>query len=485
MKKSKDLYKETFSEISASQELKIMLKNIPKESHKNNKKPIRKLTAILVAAIIIAVSCVSVYAGVNIYNFYTEQNGKYSQKLVIDKTEKESDNSLKLSKEETVTHPKFLMAKFNYMPKGYDTYSSPNSISKSNDDIAGVSLNLYDVSDTDVVTCDNNNILNSELTTIEGNDMLYIQKSITEDYDENNPVYDKSFFMYLKDYDYLLCGDVTTDISKKELYKILENLSFVEMTEKDYDKCLHLNSFSMFQYEYNGITGDDIQVDESNNCYVIDGYSGFNNGKNKFYEVGEKFSMIADDEKSSTINATVDKVEVLDDLSVLPDSYKDKYTDKNGKINPLVVKCYGDGDGVNSLSKLVATKEFPMKLVYETLTLENPNSYDLKNITITSDTNTVDRTDFSTVLSLENQYDSISYDTSTDYYGFIYDDFNYENKPSNNNFYDSITVPANSKVTVHLAYLVLADDLNTNPCIIMRQLYGNYQNTNQIIIPFK
>jgi hypothetical protein len=194
--------------------------------------------------------------------------------------------------------------------------------------------------------------------------------------------------------------------------------------------------------------------------------------------------MTADDEKSSTINATVDKVEILDNLNALPDSYKDKYTDKNGNIKPFIVKCYSGGDGVNSLSKLEDTKEFPMKLVYETLTLENPNSYDLKNITVPSDTNTVDRTDFSSVLSFEKQYDSVSYDTGTDYYGFIYDDFNYENRP-NNNFYDTITVPANSKVTVHLAYLVLADDLSTNPCIIMRQLYGNYQNTNQIIIPFR
>ena len=65
--------------------------------------------------------------------------------------------------------------------------------------------------------------------------------------------------------------------------------------------------------------------------------------------------------------------------------------------------------------------------------------------------------------NLYEQYENISYDENYEYrlLEWIYDDFSSENT-NNPNYID---ISANSEVTVHIGYFVLADSVNNKLCI--------------------
>ena len=440
MKTCNDLYKETFKKVTASKELKDKLMNIPNESNRKKGKKSKKITVLLVAAVITAVSCVSVYAGVKIYNMYTEKQGKYAKTMVLQK----NDGTLSLDKKAGAKRPEYVKLNFKYLPKDLEVLENTHNSKyyfKDTYAMGGMSLFLYDVSDSDTIKANNTDVIDSELTTINGNDVLYLQKKLYYEYSDSSPGFDKYFYMYFKDYDCILFGMIGTDISKEELYKILEGATLSEGTKDNYFICDKWTA---------GDSSDDDLVEDNNN--EVPAYS---ENLDNFYNIGDSIPVTED----SSITMTVNSVEISDDMSMMPQSFREKYLDKSGKLKPLEVKCYGGGDGVNSLSEVQEIKKFDLKYVYETATFKNNTDKDRNDFAVyhylvrNNGQYPVEQID-----NLQNKYENVSYDTNNEYNitEWIYDDFLREN--TNNPNY--INIPANGEVTIHIGYFVLADSID-------------------------
>lgn len=449
MKTCNDLYKETFQKVTVSKELKDKLMNIPNESNRQKGKKSKKITVLLVAAVITAVSCVSVYAGVKIYNMYTEKQGKYAETMVLQK----DDGTLSLDKKAGVKRPEYVKLDFKYLPKDLEVLEGTNNSKyyfKDTYAMGGMSLILYDVSASDTIKANNTDVIDSELTTINGSDVLYLQKKLYYEYSDSTPGFDKYFYMYFKDYDCMLFGMIGTDISKDELYKILEGATLSEGTKDNYFICDKWTVGDSSDDELKRKEGDssDDDIIKANNNEV----PSYSENLDNFYTIGDSIPVTED----SSITMTVNSVDISDDMSMMPQSFREKYLDKSGKLKPLEVKCYGGGDGVNSLSEVQEIKKFDLKYVYETATFKNNTDKDRNDFGIyhylvrKNGQYPVEQID-----NLENKYENVSYDTNNDYNltEWIYDDFSREN--TNNPNY--INIPANGEVTIHLGYFVLAD----------------------------
>jgi|GEM_PF-4103827 len=441
MKSNKDLYKDAFNEVKASQELKEKLMNIDKTNHKRKNK-LSKITAVLAAAAIIVVSSVSVYAAVQLYNMHTEQKGKYAQTLVLEKSYVKSDEK-----------PKFLKMNFSYMPENYvKANNTGNKVcySLKNSCNGGISALFYDVSKQDKITDNRTNIVDSELTTINGHQALYLQEEPQKEYDKNNPVFDKDIYIYLEDYDYILYIYGGSDLTKEQLLKIAEGASVEECSESE--------SAVILEWE------DNINETPAQEDYNADIKTNFSQDNNNFFNVGDTVPITTADFDGNDVNVdvTVNSIAVADNLDMIADdNFKEKYLDENGKLKPLEVRFYENGDGVNILTSVetpIKTENYNLKFVYETVTYKNNTNRDINGICVYHKLYNIKdgAVQSDTLEKLVEEGSNIGYDTNFDYKltEWAYDDFSIDN--NNPNYID---LPANSQRTLHLGFFVLADDL--------------------------
>lgn len=472
MKTNRDLYREAFRVIVPSEELKEkMLNNIndtntnATEKGKKVKKPVRKITVIAIAAAIAAVSTVSVFAGVNFYKMSLQSNGKYGETMILNKN---TDNSgtLSLKKSDGSEHPEYMKVNLGYLPNGMSAVAGTSNTKYSFNDknIGGLSLVLYDVSDCDKITDENTDVIDSEHTAINGNDVLYLQYKVYENYDEDNPTFDKSFYMYFKEYDYILYGYVGTDISKEELYKVLDG---VTVEPGAADDCFS----TILKWEDN-----DDSKDSESYFTPVDDAQPYSEKYNTFCDIGQSIPLETDGGGKNCLIATVDSVEISDDMSMMDSSFKQQFLDENGKIAPYEVKCYGGGDGVNSLSELQDTKYYDLVYVYETATFTNTSNTDIEDYTVYHYLAHKSGVSINnTTTSLLSEYATISEPTAELHRigEWVYDDFdpNGTNNPNNPNH---ITIPAKSSATVHIGYFMFADDVTDDLIIGVQNGSLNY-----------
>lgn len=447
MKTNKDTYIDAFKSIEASQEFKEKLMNITNNTPKKKSKKVLKITSVLVAAAVVAVSSISVYAGITLYNMHTEQNGKYAQTLVLEK----SENNNLLSKNNK--KPKYLKIDFDYMPKNYVKMSDTTKVCYSLNDCrnGGISSLLYDVSNQDKITDERTNIIDSQLVTVNGHQALYLQTTPKLPYDDEHPTFDKDLYIYLDEYDYLLYIYGGTDLSKEEILKIAESATVTE--------CSKAESSVIIEWQDNAFAEPTTEEDAN---YSITSYVP--KDKNTFFDIGKSITLncVDFDGNDHKLDITVNSVEIANNVNMVPDeSFKEKFTDGSGKIKPLEVKLYNAGDGVNTLTSFETPdeiKNYDLKFVYETVTYKNSTNKDINNICLDhSIVNSHGDKPNETLDNLTESYGVVAYDPNFEYKltEYAYDDFSREN--TNNPNY--INVPANSEVTVHIGYFVIADDI--------------------------
>ena len=453
----------------------MVLKRISNE--KPNKKK-KTFTAILIAAVLFVCSAIGVYAGVKGYYLNSKSDGKYAQDVSLVK----DDNGatvFNLNKKENITKPKFMKVKFNYVTNGFvkDEETSYKGCyhKKDNPNLGGISMLLYDVSDFSEIKDYRRNVIDSSFENLNGHDALFIQEKLYKSYDEDNPGFNKSVYMYFEDYDYLLYVFGGTDISKKELLKMLNSAELVE--------CKQENSLVISEWIDN--YSEEIYQDKTqwNSDLKIVASPKYND----FYSVGETISddrLYADDEELK-VKITVDDLSVSDNFDILGDKQlksiilgdeinKSDYLDSNGKLKPVKVKYYGNGDGVNKLDELVATKEFNVKFLYETVTFKNDSDKDIKDYCVyheiyTSKFGSQEDCFYDAV----KNFKEIDVDDKYIFGEWIYDDFSTQG--INNPNY--ISIPANSEVTVHMGYFILEDVVNSGINLSVYNGGGYYKLT--------
>lgn len=280
----------------------------------------------------------------------------------------------------------------------------------------------------------------------EGSTQPSVAISSEEQTTENHPTFDKQFYVYFSEYDYLLQGWVGSDISKKELFKIIKGFS-VEESDKE-------NSFHAI---CKWVEPEDEETVEEN--YVVDRIIY------KDCALKEKVKI------NKSVSFSVDDLKVSDNLDMMDDDFRKEFLDDTGKIKPLDVYCYGGGDGVNSLDKLQETKHIKLKYIYETVTYTNTSDKDVKDFYIYHQ---LLHKNYDTIVnnieSLYNKYSSIAFDEDFKYKlpEWVYDDF----CRSNTNDPNYINIPKNSRVTIHIGFFVPEDEITDD-------LYLNFDESER------
>lgn len=461
MKSNKDLYKTTFQNVVPStgfkEKILISSKN-PSKSHK----PIKKMTICVVAAIIICLSAVSVYAGMNMYRFYFKENGKYSNTMILEKFDN-LDSTITLNKTHKVHQPEYVKLNLEYLTEGLQVvpHTDNAKYSFNNRNTGGISFFLYNCSNCDDFIETNTDVIDSEAKCINGNDVIYIEKKVYSEYTEDNPTWNKKFYIYFSDYDYILCGFVGTDISKNELFKIIQKISIEESDEENAFIGIFSEMPDIEKAEYY----KNKQSDEDNTIeytYPILDYLYYQNCK-----IGEKIPI------NENLLLTVEDLEISDNLDMMNDDFKREYLDDSGKIIPLEVKCYGGGDGINSLDKLQETKYIKLKYIYETLTYTNTSDNDIDDLCVYHNLMHKDGSSVvSNIEKLNDKYSLISYDESYKYAltEWVYADFCKESSNTPN----SIRVQKNSSVTIHIGFFVPDDEITDD-------LYVSISEANRLL----
>ena len=455
MKLNKEIYKEVFSKVVISQELEEKLVEIPNSVLKKNK-PTKKIIAFLVAAIIVVLSGVSVFAGVNLYNFYTVKHGKYAEDLIIQKNTENANTKnnivMSLSKRENVKQPEFVKIKFNYLPEFFTKQTHTRNIVKFNyKNKKGITFDIIDVFEENEIILSKESLIDSEVTALGGNSVYYFEQ-LSDSADEDP--FNKHIYMYISKYDYLVHGYVGSTVPKKLVYKIFDNLSLIECEE----------------WESHNIS--DWIEPENEEVHILQ------EGNNTYYSKNNHYIQVGDTQKiskgnHSNIEVTVDDIKISNDLSMMDDSFKNKYLDKSGKLKPLKVDCYGGGDGINSLSELKTTKYYDMVYIYETVTYKNTSDKDINDYCIyhkiVSPPENIYVT-YDVFENLKSKYELVSYDLNYEYRigEWAYDSFS----KSATNSTNCIDIPANSEVTVNIGFFVTEETLKEDLWIEVYQGYS-------------
>jgi hypothetical protein len=181
----------------------------------------------------------------------------------------------------------------------------------------------------------------------------------------------------------------------------------------------------------------------------------------------EMFAEDADGEYVDTtdITATVDQVQVADDLSLLeeeriPEEWK-AAVGSDGKLVQNELSYIKSGDGVNTLDEIVRTEMENQKLVAVDITYTNTGDVDLQNVLYNASTNTIAQ-DAGTYTIYDygaqpgDDYDYVSGKSVAAKYHMEYFDA-FEVYGNGGNYISSLA--AGESVTVRVAWIVNERDL--------------------------
>lgn len=196
------------------------------------------------------------------------------------------------------------------------------------------------------------------------------------------------------------------------------------------------------------------------------------------HAVGESFPMRFYAPSASTsldgsvsLDMKVTDVAVADDLSILIDpslagSDLTGLLDENGKLPVNTVEYIKAGDGINSLSTVVATEEHPLKLVAVTMDITNNTGKDIEDIGFYGGLLAVEETESGYVLRHDPFESTLPDGTAYDYRNEGYARTNemayysiHDTSGKNNGGNHIAPLAAGETVTLQIAWLVNEDDV--------------------------
>lgn len=311
---------------------------------KNNIRPFKSqknVKVILVAAIIIVLLTLSVFAGGKVYSNWIAQKN-YQVTLVPE--------------QKTVTK-EFVDIKFNYLPQGL-MESDEYHYYFNNDFKGGLSLSLYRLDEYSEI--DIKYSVGYEEKTFGQNKGAIISKP--DDYNMN-----RELIIYFDNDGYMLRAYVGKDISDEEIVKIAEGIELVETDEEHAFKCEH-------------------KPEVPSTLYFVTQKTDFS--ENEVRHIGDKITGlyawdVNHSEKSeSSIDVTVEKVDFYDNINKFnKDNFNYDYileksplTDENGNLLPYERTNMKYGDGVNSINEVESVETVNNKFMCVTVTIENTSN---------------------------------------------------------------------------------------------------------------
>lgn len=350
----------------------MIQEEVEKQVRKSDIVPIQKrnrfhrcIGRVAVAAVVcFAAASTVAYAGTRLYHMYIEKKGTYSVSTGIQVSEEE--NSLKLPEK---IHDISITS--SYIPEGMEWTEEGVKLSyKDTPYQGGISISSV------LMDCNNLNGAMLDTDVVESEERIFgIYDGVYLKYHDLKE--DKSFNQRI----YLLCpekGRVLTlyigdDVSKEDACQFAEGLVITENEELIDTAALSTWSNLIHSEESTGENAD-------------------TNGNIPVHQIGETFALghVSGTDKEGNyidpdgIAVCVEEVQIADDLKLLengpiPDEWKGALSE-NGKLVQNHLSYIKEGDGVESLDKVVKEENVNQKLVYATVTYTNTSEQEINHM---------------------------------------------------------------------------------------------------------
>lgn len=339
----------------------------------------RSFIAALVAAMALGTT---VFAGA-VYHMESEADGNFGVHIKTEKTETGQDGA-----DEIVAAPELLEIQpvnleVSYLPEGMtETDQSGKYCYEDAMYKGGVSICLYgmDTGD-DSFEMSFKEVVSREEITVNGNNGVYLEfLNLFED----EISFNQRIYVAYPDLHYVMEMYIASDVTKEEAVKIAEGIRLVPAAEGEGSELVRDFKWSEYlasQKERLAVEGSEAEIPMQT---VIEAEALKNT-----HMIGESFSVenTIPWEGFEGLSAKVSDVQVYDHIGVL-DLSKDadlkkelaNVTDAEGKLRPCVIQYIKNGDGTDTLSEIVGTKEVPQKLVYITLEYTNNGETEMTDI---------------------------------------------------------------------------------------------------------
>lgn len=390
-------------------------------SEEPTKKKMTKKKLWLVAAALLFLVPATVYTANEVYQFLTK------------KTNYELDVSL--NQEKNYTHDKSYKLKLDYLPENMEKYEHGDKYSY-NDHLneGGLSFELLQIT---------NQAEFKELYTKDYQETkIGVHQGIIIEREKLNKDaafdFDTIVYLLFEKEGYILKTYVGNDMNEAEWKKVLENISLEETTKEE-----------ATPFQEAPKKGQKEEVIKK-----ID-YGFLSENSKQIHSEGEKVKI----NTNGLFNFTINKVEVLDDLSQLEENNfrlnHEELLEKgilniDNKLPTISQKIIKKGNGRTTVDEEIGQKENQVKFVYITATLENLADSTIENLFLQNEPYLLNKGSKGWVMD-EEQVDFTSYSGEVDYL----DSHGVENL-----FYNIPIIGGKEKREIHFGYFMDEDQLD-------------------------
>lgn len=344
--------------------------------HKNKRLAKRTLIASLVAAMALGTT---VFAGA-LYQMHNNRVGNYGVQTTI---EGNQETGATEAAGEIVQEIPTVKMEAGYLPEGMAAVEEQKFCYEDTPYQGGVSILFYAM-DTreDNFEMLTGSVLESEECEIGGRAAIYM---LLNDPLETGISFNQRIYVVYSDVHYVMEMYIGSDVPKEEAVKIAENIRLIpvengtetEGVVNDYTWSEYMASLSEAREmsDMEEFSDTTVSIDEMKNTHSI----------------GEQFSLtdaVRDTSESGGIEAKVAQVEVLDNINILDMSVLDedgkrelqKETDTDGNLLSAELQYVKWGDGIDTLTEVVDTREVTQKLVYVTVEYTNTGKAEVSDV---------------------------------------------------------------------------------------------------------
>lgn len=406
------------------------LNNLDEKSNVNQKS--RVMRTAVVCALILAIATASVITAKAIYPMLANRLGNYGLAIDVEPiTSNNGETSLSCTAD-TSNAPEYVKLNIGYLPEGVIKSQGKYSL---NGEFSEKCFSFIFERVSKKQTFTDAFILDYEEFSVNGN------KSILADLNDS-----KRFYIFFEKECLFVTCYVSNDVSNDEIKKVMKNLTVVEGNATD----------------NNG--GALSQSTSSNNLHgtVEEGTGTDINIKHSAIKLGQDISYDDNDfNEEADFNFSVDKIEVLDNISSLDiNNFEstildniDNYVDEKGNITSYTREIYNYGDGIYTNNELISSETVNRKFVYVTVNVDNSSNSDKDFNLAQIGLNYLENNNGILQPTLEN-YEPANHNEIN------WIDNNNTEKDGFKAGYYFMNVPAKGSKTVHLGFLADEDTLD-------------------------
>lgn len=486
----RELFKQTFDAIHASKDTVTEVMKMAKSDNiypitRKKRHPVRTLALIAAAAALLVTGA---FAAAELFGLRTEPVGQYGMKISADYSDESAASGDAIAftgGDPALTH--CVNVTPTYLPEGMENVigETMKFWFKDNNQ-AGFSISQHMLNTGKASFCKGlGNVQSQESLNVDGREAVWIQYiggeagTLYISYPEHNVVLEIIF----------------TDMDKDTALRVAEGLTLTDSGETfpDPDYLTFLYQVAAGEREFHG--GDLIKTEDgyeemessAEMSYVdeggwisdghADGYKlSLSKSEMNAHAVGESFPMRfyahieGSDDPYLTLDMKVTDAAVADDLSILIDpslagSYLTGLLDENGKLPMNTIEYIKSGDGINSLSTVVATEEHPLKLVAVTMDITNNTGKDIEDTIFYGALMPVEETGSGYALRHDPFESTLPDGTAYDYRneGVVnlheMDYYSIHDTSGKNNGGNHMALAAGETVTLQIAWLVNNEDV--------------------------